>query len=69
MAGEPLVCPSGRGGRPARIRLVHEVHLAKRVVLFQRVARAFALSQEPPATYFGAMSRHPGVGSIIINFL
>ena len=40
-------------------------HLAKRVVLAQRVARAFAFSLELPEHYFDAMFRHLGVVSII----
>ena len=39
--------------------------LAKRVVLAQGVARAFALSLDLPETYFDAMFRHLGVVSII----
>ena len=40
-------------------------HLARRVVLAQCVARAFALSLDLPETYFDAMFRHLGVVSII----
>jgi isopenicillin N synthase-like dioxygenase len=40
-------------------------HLAKRVVLAQRMARAFALSLELPETHFDASFRYPGVVSII----
>lgn len=42
-----------------------KAHLAKRVVLAQRVARAFALSLDLPEAYFDAMYRHLGVVSII----
>jgi isopenicillin N synthase-like dioxygenase len=40
-------------------------HLARRVVLAQSVARAFALSLDLPETYFDATFRHLGVVSII----
>lgn len=42
-----------------------KAHLAKRVVLSQRVARAFALSLDLPETYWDAMYRHLDVVSII----
>lgn len=42
-----------------------KAHLAKRVVLAQRVARVFALSLDLPENYFDPMYRHLGVVSII----
>lgn len=42
-----------------------KAHLAKRVVLAQALARAFALSLDLPESYFDAMFRHLGVVSII----
>jgi isopenicillin N synthase-like dioxygenase len=42
-----------------------KAHLAKRVLLAQRLAQAFALSLELPETYFDEFFRHLGVVSII----
>jgi isopenicillin N synthase-like dioxygenase len=42
-----------------------KAHLARRVILAQRLAQAFALSLELPETYFDEYFRHLGVVSIV----